>query len=150
MTPTAWPSPLKKLHDATKAWAEKHFTHLGQFQPKSLRAVHLRWTVTRGSHSDKTGLRLNPRNPNIISPLPRLCPNRKRSERRVVAGAPVDLRSGAVARLLIGAVVERVTWRRPKPGARAGQTLGLAPASGRAQAPFPDSDVVGSGDGGPR
>jgi hypothetical protein len=68
----------------------------------------------------------------------------------VVASAPADLRSGAVARLLIGAVVERVAWRRPKPGARGDQTLGLAPASGRAQVPFPDSDVVGSGDDGPR
>jgi hypothetical protein len=67
------PSPLKKLHDAMKAWAKKHFAHLGQFWPKSLRAVHLRWTVTRGSHSDKTGEQLIPQNPNVISHLPRLC-----------------------------------------------------------------------------
>jgi hypothetical protein len=51
------PAPARaKSQNAMKAWATKLIARLGHIRPKTLWAVHLRWTVTRDSRREQKPL----------------------------------------------------------------------------------------------
>jgi hypothetical protein len=140
---------------ATKAWAGKTHARLGQKQPKMLLIIHLRSMVRRSSRENKTARA--GRTPETLahfftSSLPPSSPERAIE----AAGVATDRRSGAIARLLVGgrrspegerAVVEQsrcdALSREPEPVNPRGGV-------GEHRVPFPDSNKVGSGNGGPK
>jgi hypothetical protein len=141
--------------NAMKAWAGKTHARLGRKQPKTLLTVHLRSTVRRSSRENKTARA--GRTPETLAHFFTSSPPPSSPERASEAvGVATGRRSGTVTRLLAGGRLspegERAVVEQLRCDALSQQPEPVNPRVGadERRVPFPDSDEVGSGDGGPK
>jgi hypothetical protein len=128
---------------------------MGRIEPKTMTVVHHRSTAERDSRENKTAC--DGQTPETLahfftSSLPPSSPDRASESASVATGR----RSDVVARLLAGGrrspEGERVVVEQLRCDALSQEPKPINPRVGTDEhrVPFPDSDEVGSGDGGPK